>query len=328
MPSLPEATVHSGALDAFVGAIRAERDPWRQARLLGLVRKQRHYCPLRDVAAELFEKEKDASPEDRRCYWPALELLTTPSPQPPARGLLWIQQLSDICLVRIPSGRSHLTLEDSSISERSLHEGGLEAQLWLGRFPVTNGEYRRFLEANPEVEPPGQRENASFNTLAQPAVGMTCVDAEAFAQWAGLRLPTESEWEHAGRAGLPDGSVVFDSAPWGDWYGEVFEQGYHYGEPKRYAVFFDHGWFRDNSRRQTHPVGLKRPNAWGVGDVHGNVREWCEADDEMSWGCPLRGGSWDSPPWECWTENRDEIRRGYGRDRDDIGFRVAFSQTR
>jgi formylglycine-generating enzyme required for sulfatase activity len=328
MPSLSEATVRIDVLEAFVGAIRAERDPWRQGRLLAIVRKQRHYGPLRDLAAELFEKENGAPPEERRCYWPALELLTLPSPQPPATGVLWNELRSDVCLVRIPLGRSHPTLDDTSFPEGPAHKGGLEAQLWLGRFPVTNAEYGRFLEANPEVEPPRQRRDPSFNTLAQPVVGVTCVDAQAFAQWAGLRLPRESEWEYGGRAGLPDGSVVFDSAPWGDWYGEVWSGGHNYGDPGRYTVFFDHGWFRDNSRRQTHSVGLKRPNAWGIGDVHGNVREWCEADDETSWGCPLRGGSWDSPPWDCWTENRDELRRGYGRDREDIGFRVAYSEAR
>jgi formylglycine-generating enzyme required for sulfatase activity len=63
------------------------------------------------------------------------------------------------------------------------------------------------------------------------------------------RLPTEAEWEYAARANAPD--------------------------PPR-ASLGDYAWFADNSDDQTHPVGLKKPNAWGLYDTLGNVREWVE----------------------------------------------------
>jgi len=63
------------------------------------------------------------------------------------------------------------------------------------------------------------------------------------------RLPTEAEWEYAARAGTPD--------------------------PPR-AFLGEYAWFADNSDDESHPVGLKRPNAWGLYDVLGNVREWVE----------------------------------------------------
>ena len=99
-------------------------------------------------------------------------------------------------LVRIPGGRFHMGSPKAE-SERSNDEGPLhEVQVpdfYLGRYPVTNEEYGRFLRENPEVKEPEYWADRRFNSLRQPVVGVSWEDAWRYAAWAGLRLPSEAE---------------------------------------------------------------------------------------------------------------------------------------
>jgi len=127
-----------------------------------------------------------------------------------------------------------------------------------------------------------------------------------------FHLPTEAQWEYAARSGTT-----------GPYAGILDEM----------------GWYRDNSDGETHPVGQKKPNAWGLHDMHGNVWEWCADWDgkydvnavEDPTGTPsgsyrvLRGGSWIITANYCRVADRSNADPpGAG---NFIGFRIARSSV-
>lgn len=115
----------------------------------------------------------------------------------------------------------------------------------------------------------------------------------------GYRLPTEAEWQYACKAGTG---------------------GYRYGELDEIA------WYHENSGGMVHQVGQKRPNAWGLYDMLGNVWEWCwDVYEENVYGSYrfFRGGSWAEEARGCGATCR---RRSHPTFRiDDLGFRLARS---
>ncbi|MEU3688341.1 formylglycine-generating enzyme family protein [Streptomyces narbonensis] len=117
----------------------------------------------------------------------------------------------------------------------------------------------------------------------------------------GYRLPTEAEWEHACRAGTTEA---------------------------RYGPLDEIAWHRGNSGERLHETGGRRPNAWGLHDMLGNVWEWCwDVYDAEVYGSyrVLRGGGWFDERWSCRASVR---RRSHPTLRiDDVGFRIARTLT-
>ena len=190
--------------------------------------------------------------------------LGEPSPQPAARGTttdeLIIAPRSGVELVRIPEGRfmmgSPTGESGRDDDEGPQHEVELDT-FYLARTPVTNAQYRRFLEdpqRTAEVETPECWDNPQYNHDEQPVVGVSWTEAKAYCEWAGLLLPTEAQWEYACRAGT--------------------RTRYHSGNDE--ADLAKVGWYGGNSKYRLQRVAQLEQNGWGLYDMHGNVDEWCE----------------------------------------------------
>ena len=163
----------------------------------------------------------------------------------------FVHDKTGIALVRIPAGK--FMMGDAGwANSQPLREVMLTQDFFLGKYPVTNEEYGRFLEATDHREPE-EWNDSRWNNPRQPVVGVSWQDAAAFCEWAEMKLPTEAQWEYACRAGS-NSAYCFGDDP---------------EELEKYA------WYVSNSKNQTHDVGSKLPNQFGLFDVHGNVWEWC-----------------------------------------------------
>ena len=183
---------------------------------------------------------------------------------------------------------------------------------WMGETAVTQELWKEVMGANPSYNESGDDypvENVSWDDCQSflATLNRKCPIDEH--RWA---LPTEAQWEYACRAGR-DG-------PFGGT-----------------GRLDDMGWYGKNSYGTTHPVGVKRPNAWGLHDMHGNEWEWCaDWDGEYPTGAvtdPIgpasgvarvdRGGGWPSNARGCRSALRD--RSGPGFRGGYLGFRVALA---
>ena len=130
--------------------------------------------------------------------------------------------------------------ERADSDEMPAHEVTL-SEFWIARTEITNEQYRRFRQKDVHGKPD------DF-----PAVNATWHDAKSFCERFGFRLPTEAEWEYAARAGTQT------AWSFGDDDSDVGR----------------HAWYMGNSGDAAHPVATRKPNPWGLHDMHGGVTEW------------------------------------------------------
>ncbi len=240
---------------------------------------------------------------------------------------LWVQIVPGVEMefVRVPEG-----LFVMGSDPQQDHNAGQDEQpqrqvwldeYWIGRYPVTNTQYGAYIKALGKEAPRDWKGGViPSGKQDHPVVNVQWIDASAFCQWAGLRLPTEAQWEKAARG--QDGRVY----PWGK------------NKPDRNRCNLRQ-WFNN-----TTPVGKFSPQGdspYGCADMSGNVWEWC-ADhyDEKAYSQTknnnpmgpaqgnmyvLRGGSWFSYEGgaRCATRGKD----AWSNFSKTTGFRAVILLT-
>jgi formylglycine-generating enzyme required for sulfatase activity len=209
--------------------------------------------------------------------------------------------------------------DDEPRVNENLHKVTLTRGFWIGKYPVTQEQWLRVMSYNPS--------EFRGSGLEAPVEGISWESADNFcsvfsrAEGIQCRLPSEAEWEYACRAGS-DGAWCF-------------------GDDE--CKLGEYAWYEENSDGKTHPVGRKKPNAWGIHDMHGNVCEWCadwygeyptgDVKDPTGPSLPVgvparvrRGGLWCFGGQTCRSAKR-KASPPFRHDEGRFGFRVAVSST-
>lgn len=158
--------------------------------------------------------------------------------------------------------------------ESPVHKVTIKKSVYFGRNPVTQEQWQKIMGNNPSF----------FKGNQLPVENVSWIETQAFLQelnalekadedYCLYRLPTEAEWEYAARAGTATS--------------------YFFGDDE--SKLKEYAWFLKNSGLETHPVGLKKPNPWGLYDICGNVGEWVQDEYHISYkGAPTDGRAWEN----------------------------------
>jgi formylglycine-generating enzyme required for sulfatase activity len=218
---------------------------------------------------------------------------------------------------------TNMVLIKAGTFRRLKHSVTISRDFWLGKYEVTQAEYAGLMGKNPshfKDKPDAPVEKISYFDAMAYCSALTQRERQAGRLPTGYeyRLPTEAEWEYACRAGTTNQFSFGDTATDADQY----------------------AWTWENSGGSTHPVGQKRPNPWGLHDIHGNVWEWCldwfteyPATDTIDPAGPaqgkfkvFRGGGWNNDALFARSANRFMMAPANGIH--FVGFRATLSQTR
>lgn len=170
-----------------------------------------------------------------------------PKPQPKPQGKTFTNSIG-MEFILIPAGSFQMGEESEA------HNVKIEKEFYLGKYEVTQKQYQAIMGNNPSY----------FKGENRPVEKVSWNDAQEFIKKLNekdggtkkYRLPTEAEWEYAAKAG--------SSIKWS------------FGDDKNELE--NYAWYNKNSGNETHEVGQKKPNGFGLFDMHGNVWEWTCSD--------------------------------------------------
>jgi formylglycine-generating enzyme required for sulfatase activity len=201
-------------------------------------------------------------------------------------------------------------------TEEPVHHVNIEKAFYMCKYEVTQKQWREIMADNP----------SHFKGDDLPVEMVSWDDVQEFIKKLNekegtdkYRLPSEAEWEYACRAGT--------------------STRYSLGDDE--SKLGDYAWYYANSGDNTHPVGQKKSNSWGLYDMHGNVWEWVQDSGHEDYnGAPTDGSAWESEYYGalrvfrggCWYDFAGDCRsairlhlvprlRGY-----HLGFRILKEQ--
>jgi formylglycine-generating enzyme required for sulfatase activity len=181
-------------------------------------------------------------------------------------------------MIYIPGGIFEMGDYDGNASEKPPHQVNINP-FYLGKYVFTQEQYQAVKGTNPSKFQGAKRpvEQVNWNQTMEFCKKLSQKTGKNY------RLPSESEWEYACRAGT--------------------KTKYYFGDDEKQLG--DYAWYDGNSNWETHPVGQKKPNQFGLYDMHGNVWEWCSDRWHENYYNTLTDGS----SWETGTDN-NRVRRG------------------
>ncbi|MBU4223534.1 MAG: formylglycine-generating enzyme family protein [Euryarchaeota archaeon] len=232
----------------------------------------------------------------------------------------------------IPEGEFMMGSEETD-DEKPVHKVTISKPFYLGVYPVTRREWKAIMKHNPPGFRGGDLPAETISWFDVQGFIRTLNDIEGTNKYC---LPSEAEWEYSARAGtITRYSFGDDESGLNEYAWYVENSGSRAPKKGDFFGYDKNDWEELKWKGKTHPVGEKKPNPWGLYDIHGNVWEWVKDKwhddyqdapvDGSEWEGNdffriVRGGSWSSFGGHC----RSAVRMGvFPTIRSDgIGFRL------